>query len=142
MPITQVSVSVGNTPGKLNEVCEILEKEKINIKGVMCADKLSPVQVHFIVDDPERAENVLKSSNFNVETKEVLAVEAPDHPGGLNAVLRPLVNENINIEAMYPFINYKDDKAIIILNVDKIEEAKKVLKKHWIKTFSTEIYKS
>ena len=142
MPITQVSVSVDNTPGKLHDVCEILEQEKINIKAIMCAAKLTPVQVHFIVDDPERAENILKSNNFNVKKTEVIAVETPDHPGGLNAVLRPLVSENINIETMYPFINHNDGNAIIIIQVDKIEEAKSILKKHWIKTRSTEIYKT
>ena len=29
MPITQVSVAVENQPGKLSEVCDILEKEEI-----------------------------------------------------------------------------------------------------------------
>ena len=43
---------------------------------------------------------------------------------------------------MYPFIHLKGDKAIIILNVDKIKEAKEMLKKHWVKTYSTVIYKS
>ena len=141
MPITQVSVSVANIPGKLNEICDILENEEINIKAIMASSVLSPVQVHMIVNNPEKAENVLKSHGFNVSTKEVIAVATPDHPGGLNAVLRPLLEAHINIESLYPFINLKGDEAIVIVEVDKIKEAKDVLKKHWVKTYSTDIYK-
>ncbi len=141
MPITQISVAVKNNPGTLHEVCNIFENEKINIKGVMASSALSPVQVHFIVDDPVRAESVLKSKGYTLSTKEVIAVATPDHPGGLNAVLRPLFQANINIETLYPFINLSGEDAIIILEVDKIKEAKEILQKHWVKTYSTEIYK-
>jgi len=142
MPITQVSIAIENKPGKLNEVCEIFEKDQINIKGIMASSVLSPVQVHMIVDDPERAVNILKGNGFTVSTKEVIAVATPDHPGGLNAVLRPFIEANVNIETLYPFITLKGQEAIIIMEVDKIKEAKEILKKHWVKTYSTEIYKS
>ncbi len=142
MPITQVSVAIPNMPGKLNEICEILEKEEINIKAIMASSVLTPVQVHLIVNNPDRAENVLKSNGFEVSTKEVIAVATPDHPGGLNAVLRPLRDSHINVETLYPFINLRGDEAIVIMEVDKIKEAKEVLKKHWVKTYGPEIYKS
>ncbi len=142
MPITQVSVAIPNTPGKLNELCEILEKEEINIKAIMASSVLSPVQVHLIVSDPEKAANVFKAHGMNVSTKEVIAVATPDHPGGLNAVLRPLLEGGVNVETLYPFINLRGDEAIVILEVDNIKEAKEVLKKHWVKTYGPEIYKS
>ncbi len=142
MPITQVSVAVENEPGKLLEITEILELENINIKAVMASSVLSPVQLHLIVDDPERCVNTLKSKGMKVETKEVIAVATPDHPGGFNAVLRPLTEAKINIEALYPFIVLKGSEAIVILEVDNIKKAKEVLKKNWVKTYSTEIYKS
>jgi len=142
MPITQVSVAVENQPGRLSDVCDVLEKEEINIKAIMASSVMTPVQVHMIVSDPERAENVLRAGGYNVSIKEVIAVSTPDHPGGLNAVLRPLIEADVNIETLYPFINLRGDEAIIIMEVDKIQEAKEVLKRHWVKTYSTEIYKS
>jgi hypothetical protein len=141
MPITQISVPLENAPGRLNALCELLEKEEINIKAIMASSIQKPVQVHLIVNDPKKAENVLKSHEFDVSTKEVIAVAVPDHPGALNAVLRPLLEARINIDTLYPFINLHGDEAIIILEVDNIQEAKKVLKKHWVKTVSIEIYK-
>jgi len=142
MSVTQVSIAVENAPGTLYRASSILEKEQINIKAIMAATDLTPVQVHMIVDDPERAVKVLEMNRFKVTTKEVIAVAAPDHPGGLNAILRPLIEAKVNIDAMYPFIYLKGDEAILILDVDKIQEAKEVLKKHWVKTYSVEIYKS
>jgi len=142
MSVTQISVSVENKPGALHSICDIFENESINIKGIMASTALSPVQVHFILDNPVKAEKVLKSKGYNVVTKEVLAVGTPDHPGGLNAVLRPLIHEHINIETLFPFINPNGGDPIIILEVDKIKEAKKILQKNWIKTYSKEIYKS
>ncbi|MCX7679410.1 MAG: amino acid-binding protein, partial [Spirochaetes bacterium] len=62
-------------------------------------------------------------------------------PGGLNSVLRPLREAGINIETIYPFINLRGDEAIIIIDVDKIKEAKELLKKQWIKIYGKEIYK-
>lgn len=141
MPIKQISVPLENKPGKLNALCELLEKEEINIKAIMASSIQNPVQVHLIVNDPMKAENVLKSNGYNISIKEVIAVAAPDHPGALNAVLRPLLEAKINVETLYPFINLHGDEAIIILEVDNIEGAKKVLKKHWVTTLSTEIYK-
>ena len=108
----------------------------------MASSGLNPVQVHMIVDDPDRAVERPRRNGFTVSTKEVIAVAAPDHPGGLNAILRPLIEAKVNIEAMYPFIYLKGDEAILILEVDKIKEAKEVLKKHWVKTYGPEIYKS
>ena len=142
MPITQVSVSVANSPGKLNEICDILEKEQINIKAIMASSVMNPVQVHMIVSDPAKAETVLRASGLNVSTREVIAVATPDHPGGLNAVLRPLIESSVNVETLYPFINLRGEEAIVIIEVDKINEAKEVLKKYFIKTETTEIYTS
>jgi hypothetical protein len=142
MSITQISTALDNSPGSLYRASSLLEKEQINIKAIMAAPVSSQVLVHMIVDDPKRAAKVLEINGFTVSTKEVIAVAAPDHPGGLNAILRPLIEAKVNIDCMYPFIYLKGDEAIIILNVDKIQEAKQVLKTHWVKTYSTEIYKS
>ncbi len=142
MPIRQVSIAVENIPGKLHEICDILEKEQINIKAIMASAKLEPVQLHVVVDDPDKAVNVLESSGYITSTKEVVAVSAPDHPGGLNAVLRTLQEADVNIETIYPFIRTDSGEAVLILEVNKTLVAKEVFKKHWIKTHGPEIYKT
>ncbi len=143
MSITQLSITIDNTPGCLNHICEILEKEQINIKGVMASSELSPnPTLKIIVDTPDQAYNVLLANGFVVRTNEVIAVGTPDHPGGLNVILRALTEARVNVETLYPFIALKGDDAILIIEVDDIEKAKDILRSQWIKTFSTEIYKT
>lgn len=142
MTITRISIALENTPGSLYKASSLLEKEQINIKAIMAATNMNPAQVNMIVDDPERAVQVLQINGFTVTTKEVIAVAAPDHPGGLNAILRPLIEAKVNIDCLFPFIYLKGDEAILIIEVDKIAAAKDVLKKHWVKTYGSDIYKS
>jgi len=143
MSLTQLSITIDNTPGCLNRICEILEKEQINIKGVMAASELSPnPALKIVVDTPDQAYNVLLANGFSVRTNDVIAVGTPDHPGGLNVVLRALKEAQVNVETLYPFIALKGDDAILIIEVDDIARAKEVLRSQWIKTFDSEIYKS
>ncbi len=140
MSITQLSIAIDDTPGRLNQICELLEKEQINIKGFMACSELNPDRFKIIVDTPEQAYNVLMANGFAVHSKEVLAVGAPDHPGGLNIVLRALKEARVNVETLYPFITLKGDDAILIIEVDEIQEAKEILRSQWIKTYGAEIY--
>jgi hypothetical protein len=142
MSVRQISIAVDNAPGKIHEVCEILEVQQINIKAIMGTGKTTPAQLHIVVDDPEKAVSVLESKEFTTSTKEVMAVTTPDHPGGLNAVLRTLYEVNINVELIYPLIYLNNGEAILILEVDDVLKAKAVLKKQWIKVVGKEIYKS
>ena len=140
MVIKQLSISLENRPGMLSAISEVLGKEGVNIRAISVADTSDISTVRFVVDDPSRAINILKSINYAVKETNVLAVETPDHPGGLNAVLQPLKSADINVLYLYPFLGKVSDQAIIILGVDKIEETDRVLKEHWVHTFGEEIY--
>jgi ACT domain-containing protein len=90
MPVKQISVSLENVPGKLSEVSDYLGDNGINIIALMIADTADISAVRFVPSDVEKAVNVLRTHGYSVKVTEVLAVEAPNHPGGLNAVLKPL----------------------------------------------------
>ena len=67
-------------------------------------------------------------------------MDTPDHPGGLNAVLKPLRDAKINVSYLYPFIGRFHDNAVLILGVDQIEPAIKVLQKNYLKILVKELY--
>ena len=90
MSIKQISVSLDNVPGALSNVSEILGDEGVNIRAISVADTADISTVRFVVDEPFKAVNILKTNGYAVKETDVLAVETPDHPGGLNAVLKPL----------------------------------------------------
>ncbi len=140
MFIKQISVSLDNVPGMLSRVSEVLGNEGVNIRAISVADTADISTVRFVVDDPTRAINILKGQGYSIKETDVLAVETPDHPGGLNAVLKPLKDANINVLYLYPYLGRASDQAIVILGVDKTEEAEKVLQENWVRTLGKEIY--
>ena len=140
MFIKQISVSLDNVPGALSQVSEILGNEGVNIRAVSVADTADISTVRFVVDEPSKAINILNTNGYSVKETDVLAVETPDHPGGLNAVLKPLKEGNINVHYLYPYLGRVSDQAIVILGVDKTDEAEKVLQQNWVHTVGNEIY--
>jgi len=141
MTVKQISTSLNNAAGKLLEVSEYLGAEGINIRAISVADTSDISTVRFVTDNPEKTLNVLKSHGYNLTETDVLALEVPDHPGGLQAILKPLKANNINVHYLYPFLGRgKSGQPIVIMGVDKTEEAVKVLEKNWVHLFGQEIY--
>src|SRR5512145_1810399 len=140
MVIKQLSVSLDNTPGTFSTVSEILGREGVNIRAISVADTSDISTVRFVVDDPEKAKNILTGNGYNPKETDVLAVETPDHPGGVNAVLKPLKAAGINVHYLYPHLGRINNNAIVILGVDKTEEAQKVLSQNWVRTLGREVY--
>ena len=140
MVIKQLSVSLDNVPGSLSTVSEILGREGVNIRAISVADTSDISTVRFVVDDPEKAKNILTGNGYNPKETGVLAVETPDHPGGMNAVLKPLKAAGINVHYLYPHLGRIDNNAIVILGVDRTEEAQKVLERNWVKTLGRDVY--
>ena len=140
MSITQLSLSLDNAPGTFSAISELLGREGVNIRAISVADTSDISTVRFVVDDPEKAKNILIGSGHVPKTTEVLAVEIPDHPGAVNAVLKPLKAADINVHYLYPHLGRLDENAIVILGVDKTEEAQKVLAQNWVKTLGAEVY--
>ena len=141
MFVKQISVSLENIPGMFLAVSEQLGAEGINIRAISVADTADISTVRFVPDDPEKTANILRSHGYKIRETDVLAVEVPDHPGGLRAVLKPLKEANINVIYFYPYLGRGESgQPIVIVGVDKTEEATKVLKKNWVHTFGIEIY--
>jgi hypothetical protein len=58
----------------------------------------------------------------------------------MNAILKPLAKAEINIHYLYTTINRLGKETILIIGVDKLEEAKEILTQNWIRLIYDEIY--
>lgn len=140
MVIKQLSVSLDNVPGTLSVISEILGREGVNIRAISVADTSDISTVRFVVDDPPKAINILTGGGYHPKETDVLAVETPDHPGGMNAMLKPLKAAGINVHYLYPHLGRINNNAIVILGVDRTEDAQKVLAQNWVHTLGKEVY--
>jgi hypothetical protein len=122
-------------------VSECLGREGINIRAISVAETSDRSTVRFVTDNPEKTVRVLQSNGYSVSLADVIAVEIPDHPGALKAVLKPLQEANINVHYFYTFLGRGESgQPIVIIGVDKTEEAVEALEKNWLHLFRDEIY--
>ena len=128
--IKQISVFLENKSGRLIRVAQVLGKAKINIRGLSIADTSDFGILRMIVDQPDKAIKELKDNGIMATVTEVIAMEVPDTPGGLATVLGYMEEANINIEYLYSFIEKPTSNAIIMMRVERIEDALEVLKKN------------
>lgn len=138
MLVKQISVFIENKAGRLANVISALAAQGIDTRALSLADTTNFGVLRLIVDQPEKALEALKAGNFAVSTTDVVAVMVPDVPGGLAKVLDKFTELDIDIEYMYAFIGKESEKAIVILRIDKPEEALQRLAEAGIETLPAE----
>ena len=127
MKVEQISVFLENKSGRLAEVARALGDAGVNIRALSIADSSDFGILRIIVNDNDRALEVLKKEGFTVSKTEVVAVEVPDRPGGLAWVLDLLEKRSINVEYMYAFVERSSDNALIVFRFDEMDNAIQVL---------------
>jgi hypothetical protein len=137
--VKQIDLMLKNEPGALSAVSEILGANNINVIALYVSTEKETGKLRFVANDPEKAVNVLKTAGYDTETEQVIACETPHHPGGLNAVLKPLKNAGINVDYIYPCLG-TGQNTVLILGLGPLEQALEVLKENWIKVLGEELY--
>ncbi|MBQ9418874.1 MAG: acetolactate synthase [Synergistaceae bacterium] len=134
MSVKQISVFLENRPGCLHEMTQALADSNIDMRGLSLAETSDFGIVRLIVDDVLGTATVLKDAGFVASLTDVLAVEVPNVPGGLNKVLKVLDSAGINVEYMYAILgNKKSESAYMIFRVDDNAKASGALEKESVK---------
>lgn len=123
MLVEQIAVFLENKSGRLAEITTVLADNAINIRALSVADTADFGILRLIVDNVEKAEEVLKGNGFTVGKTSVIAVEVEDKTGGLAKVLQCLTDAEINVEYMYAFVNKAAENAVLIFRFEKMEDA-------------------
>ncbi|MDD3310838.1 ACT domain-containing protein [Pseudodesulfovibrio sp.] len=132
MKVDQLSIFLENRAGRLAEVTRILSEAGVNIRALSLADTSDFGILRLIVSDFETAKDKLKENGFTVGRTSVVAVEVPDHPGGLHNILSMLQDSNINVEYMYAFVQQSGDSAVLIFRFDRTDQGIELLQKNGI----------
>ena len=128
MSIKQISVFLENRPGALHDMTKALADANIDLRGLSLAETSDFGIVRLIVDDVLGTANTLKDAGFVASMTDVLAVEVPNVPGGLNRVLEILDGTGVNIEYMYAILgNKSSDTAYMIFRVNDNEKSSNAL---------------
>lgn len=133
MKVDQISIFLENKSGTLAEVTRIMGEAGINIRALSLADTKDFGILRLIVNDNEKAKEVLGRKGFTVHKTEVVAVVVPDRPGGLAEILKVLADSSVNVEYLYAFVQHSGKDAIIIFRFDETDRAIEVLSQKKLK---------
>lgn len=140
--VKEVSVKLENKPGTLSRVAELLGADGINIAALTMRTEGATGTANLLTTDPDRTGKILEGAGFSAVVQDVLAVEVPHHPGGLNALLKTLKSAEVNLEYFYACIGFyaRGDRTILILGVDDLTKASNALASEWIQMYGEELY--
>ena len=117
MSIHQISVFLENRTGQLAEITRLLAEHHIDIRAISIAETADYGVARMIVDDSRKASDILLQHGDMISMTPVWAVEVPDRPGGLSALLTALADAHVNVEYMYSLLTHRDGCAYMVMRI-------------------------
>ena len=118
MLVKQISVFLENKSGRLAEVTRSLKSQAIDIRALYIADTTEYGILRMIVDQPDKAREILTKAGFTVSSTEVIAIAIADQPGTLDDALETLSSGSISVDYLYAFVGRSCNDAIVIIRVE------------------------
>jgi len=134
--ITQLSVFLENSQGRLARLTQVLGDAGIDLKAVSVADTTGFGILRVIVEEPERARQILREAGFHATLTQVLGVRVADIPGGLSKVLGILDRAQISVEYLYSFTKASPEEVLILIHVSDPSYAEQILAEQKIPTLN------
>jgi hypothetical protein len=125
-PVRQFSVFAENRLGRLYDLISLLKQHNVHVMGMTVIDTTDSAIVRFLVDDPDKARELMVNNDFPYVECTVLAVEITDE-SQLKGVLAALFEAEINIHYLYSFIKRPEGKCAIAINAEDDDVASQAL---------------
>ena len=117
MSIHQISVFLENRTGQLAEITQLLAQNHIDLRAISIAETADYGLARMIVDDAQKASNILLQHGDILSMTPVWAVEVPDRPSGLADLLAVLAQNHIDVEYMYSLFTHREGNAYMVLRI-------------------------
>ncbi|MEM8868350.1 MAG: acetolactate synthase [Verrucomicrobiota bacterium] len=131
-PVIQFSIHADNKVGRLNELVGLLAVHEVHIMAMSILDTTDSSIIRFIVDYPEEAQKLLIEHQFSFVQSELLAVEIASE-ADIKIVTSALVQAEINIHYIYPFIARPNNRSGLAISLEDNELAAETLHRHQLK---------
>ena len=131
--IKQLSIFVENKKGELTDVTTLLSNNNLSIKSINLVDSSDFGLLRVIVDDEQKAKEVLDDAGFSLKITDVFAVAIDNHVGSFNDVVLALSSNDINIEYTYTVSNATTGAFIFKVNPSEFNKVIDILNSKNIK---------
>jgi hypothetical protein len=133
MKLKQISIFLENAPGRLYEATKALGEAGINLRALSLVDTNDFGVLRLLVSDVAATRRIMMKKHFPARVDEVVAAEIEDRPGSLSRLLKPLLDEKINVSYMYAFTGFSSGQAVMIFRFDDNDRAIETLLKNGVK---------
>ena len=127
MKIRQLTVFAENKTGYLAEITGLFAQSGVDMKALSIADTKDFGILRIIVDDPDKALDVLKEHGFLGTITEVIGVEIENTAGSLSKALAALAKDGVNVEYLYAFLSGNEGRAYVVIEATDNVAAEKTL---------------
>jgi hypothetical protein len=120
------SVDDANSDAKRESVTTLFKEANVHIMALTVLDTTDSAIVRVVVDDPDKARELMINNDFPYTECDVLAVEISDE-SDLKQVLAALLEAEINIHYVYSFIKRPEGRAALAINAEDTDVAAQTL---------------
>ena len=131
-PVRQLSIFTDNRVGRLHSLIQSLAAHDIHIMALSQLDTTECTIVRIIVDYHEAARDLLNDSGYSFVETELLVVEL-ETEAKLRYITAALVEAEINIHYLYPFLSRPGGKSGFAIHLEDNDLAASVLAAHGIR---------
>src|SRR5579883_911753 len=117
-PVKQFSVFAENRVGRLYDLTALLKSHNVHIMALTTLDTTDSTILRVIVDDPDKARELMVNNDFAYSECDVLAV---------------LFEAKINIHYVYSFIKRPEGRSGLAMNIEDADVATQCLGNHGFK---------
>ncbi len=125
-PVKQFSVFTENRVGRLHDLTSLFKAHNVHIMALTILDTTDCAIDRLIVDDPDKARELMVNNDFPYSECAVLAVEINDE-SDFNGVLAALLEAEINIHYIYNFMKRPEGRCALAMNVEDPDVAAQAL---------------
>ena len=121
----QVSIFLENKLGHLERVTAVLREAEINIRSIHLNHTANGWGIlNVVVSKPELACQRLNESGMSAALREIVVLKMADKPGGLDEVLKALVEAGVNFTNAYGRVVNEGGSAFFMIDVQDIPDAR------------------
>jgi len=84
--------------------------------------------IRLVVDEPEKAMDLLKEKDYLFDSKEVVAIKIVNKSGELTKVTKKFGEEQININYVYGSVSDSDGKCLFVFSPEDVASADAIFK--------------
>lgn len=134
-PVKQFSIFIENRVGRLFDLVALFTAHNVHIIAMTILDTTDTAIDRLVVDDPDRARELLAANNFAFSESDVVAVEFSDE-SQLKHILGAFVAVEVNVYYTYSFIMRPEGKCGLIFSCEDNELATSSLNSRGFKTLT------